>query len=75
MTDFTSNTPMVQRGRKAAEKREYSAYFALIFLTALPLALIVWALTALRQFRLPQTGPIKSAWAQAGIITPIIFSK
>ena len=77
MSDFTaSETPQFDThdARRAAERREYSAYFGLIFLAALPLALLAWALSAARHFRLPETGPIKSAPSQARIITPMIFS-
>ena len=75
MTDFTTDTPMeAPRSRTAAHKREYIAYFAVIFLATLPLACLTWALTATRQMRMPEKGPIRAAWSQANIITPIIFS-
>ena len=73
MTDFTTDSPLI-RSRTAPPKREYYAYFALIFLATLPLALLTWALSAARQFRLPEKGPLASAWSQARIITPHIFS-
>jgi len=73
MTDFTSDTPMT-RSRTAPPKREYYAYFALIFAATLPLAFLTWGLTALRQMALPEKGPIAKAWTQARIITPHIFS-
>ena len=63
-----------QRRRMAAERREYAAYFALIFAATLPLALVVWALTALRHLRLPERGPVARAVAQTRVITPMIFS-
>ncbi|MGR3542155.1 MAG: cytochrome PufQ [Hasllibacter sp.] len=63
-----------QRRRANAERREYAAYFALIFAATLPLALVVWALTALRHLRLPERGPVARAWSQARVITPMIFS-
>jgi PufQ cytochrome subunit. len=76
MTDFTSDTPVPAQGRHrvAAERREYIAYFALIFMATLPLALLTWALTAARHFRLPEKDPISRAWTQARIITPHIFA-
>ena len=73
MTDFTTDAPML-RTRTAAPKREYYAYFALIFMATLPLALLTWALKTLRRMELPEKGPIASAWSQARIITPHIFS-
>lgn len=73
MTDFTTDTPMV-RTRHAPPKREYYAYFAIIFVATLPLALLTWALKAARRFELPEKGPVASAWSQARIITPQIFS-
>ena len=73
MTDFTTDTPVL-RDRTAPPRREYIAYFALIFAATLPLALLTWALKAARRFELPEKGPIASAWSQARIITPHIFS-
>ena len=74
MTDFT-NTPMTQsRTRSAPPKREYYTYFAIIFVATLPLSILTWGLSAARQMSLPERGPVKSAWSQAQIITPRIFS-
>ena len=73
MTDFTTDAPLA-RPRMAPPKREYYAYFAIIFLAALPLAFLTWTLSAARQFQLPEKGPLAKAWTQARIITPHIFS-
>jgi hypothetical protein len=73
MTDFTTDAPMV-RTRTAPLKREYYAYFAIIFVATLPLAFLTWGLTAARRMELPQKGPIAKAWTQARIITPHIFN-
>lgn len=73
MTDFTTDAPLI-RHRSAPPRREYLAYFAIIFLATLPLALLTWALAAARQMRLPEKGPVGRAWSQARIITPHIFS-
>ena len=76
MTDFTNDIPVestVQRIRRGAPKREYYAYFAIIFLAALPLSFLTWVLAAGRQLSLPEKGPITRAWSQARIITPMIF--
>lgn len=75
MTDFTNNTHMEAKPRNAAAaKREYGAYFAIIFMACLPLALFTYILFSLRNFRLPEKDPVQSAWSQAGIITPMIFN-
>jgi len=73
MTDFTNNTQTETRGSNAA-KREYGAYFAIIFMACLPLALFTWILFTARNFRLPEKDPVQAAWSQAGIITPMIFN-
>lgn len=72
MTDFTTDAPIL-RARTAPPKREYYAYFGVIFLATLPLCLLTWALTATRRMELPDRGPIAKAWTQARIITPQIF--
>ncbi|MBM7070027.1 cytochrome PufQ [Actibacterium sp. 188UL27-1] len=75
MTDQTTDLMMPrERNRAAPLKREFYAYFTIIFLATLPLAILTWALTALRQFRLPAKGPIARAWSQARVITPMIFA-
>ena len=82
MTDITQAMPQpipMRQGsgygsRHAARMREYRAYFAVIFLCALPLALLAWALGAARRMEWPETGPIRSAWIQADVITPMILS-
>ena len=73
MTDFTNNTHVETRSTNAA-KREYGAYFAIIFMACLPLALFTWILFTARKFRLPEKDPVQAAWSQAGIITPMIFN-
>lgn len=73
MTDMTSHTPVEKHDRAAPPKREYMAYFTLIFLATLPLTFLTWTLSALRRMELPEKGPIAKAWSQARIITPHIF--
>ena len=63
-----------QKLRAAPPRREFYAYFAIIFLATLPLATLTWALLAARQLRLPERGPISRAWSQARVITPMIFT-
>lgn len=72
MSDHTSDAPMVRHARNS--KAEFRVYFAVIFLATLPLALLTWALSALKAGRLPEKGPVARAWSQARIITPMIFS-
>lgn len=60
--------------RAAPPRREFYAYFAIIFLATLPLAFLTWMLLAARQMRMPERGPIARAWSQARVITPMIFS-
>jgi len=71
MTDFTSSSPVT---RHKPPRTEFLIYFAIIFMATLPLATITWALAALRSMSLTDKGPIKRAWGQASIITPMIFS-
>ena len=79
MSDLTTDLP-VETTAEAAPKRkqdirtEFMVYFAIIFVATLPLAFLTWGLSALRRFELPAKGPVKSAWSQAQIITPRIFS-
>ncbi|MDB4187872.1 cytochrome PufQ [bacterium] len=74
MTDFTNDTSMPRKRSTTASQREYYAYFAIIFVATLPLAVLTWTLTTVRQMALPTHGPVKAAWSQAQIITPRIFS-
>lgn len=74
MTDFTHDTPTPPRRTSMVPKREYYAYFAVIFAATLPLSFLTWGLSAARRLELPERGPVKSAWSQAQIITPRIFS-
>lgn len=77
MTDFTTDLtgPDHRAGaHPAPPRREFVAYFAIIFLATLPLSLLTWILSAARTGRLPERDPLSSAWSQARIITPMIFS-
>lgn len=56
-----------------APRAEFAFYFALIFAATLPLACLTWALSFLKH-GFKTKGPIKRAWTQANIITPMIFS-
>ncbi len=78
MTDMTSDLAReatdAPKVRRAPPKREYYAYFGVIFAATLPLACVTWVLKAGRQMSLPEKDPISAAWSQARIITPMIFS-
>ena len=54
-------------------KAEFYVYFALIFVVAIPLAVVAWVWSAMRDQRLPVHGPLARAWREAGAITPAIF--
>lgn len=80
MTDQTSDDMLEAalstaslRSRKPP-RREFYAYFLIIFVATLPLAFVTWTLAAGRQMRVPEKDPISKAWSQARIITPMIFS-
>jgi len=72
MTDYTSNAPMERTAKPP--RTEFYVYFSIIFVAALPLATISWGLSSLRQREMSRKGPVKRAWSQARIITPMIFS-
>jgi len=75
MSDMTTDGHIApSRARTAPNKREYYVYFAVIFVATLPLSILTWTLSTARRLELPEKGPIKSAWSQANIITPRIFS-
>ena len=75
MTDQTTDmaAPPVARTHRPP-RAEFTVYFAIVFLAALPLACLTWALHAAKSGRLPERGPVARAWTQARLITPMIFS-
>ena len=56
-----------------APRVEFYVYFALIFLVAIPFALVAWVVQVVMERRLPVHGPLARAWREAGVITPTIF--
>jgi hypothetical protein len=76
MTDQTSDGPIVHadRGAHRRPRTEFLVYFGIIFIATLPLAVLTWALSAVKQGQLPEKGPVARAWSQARIITPMIFA-
>ncbi len=70
MTDITSTPP-----RRATRRGlEFHAYFALIFLIALPFSAVAWVLDIAARRTLNLPGPLARAWSEADRITPLIFS-
>jgi hypothetical protein len=56
-----------------APRTEFYLYFALIFMLAVPIAMLTWVKQLVVARRLPQHGPLARAWKDAGLITPEIF--
>lgn len=72
MTDFTSSDP---RPRHSAKRgTEFTVYFSIIFLLAIPFAMVGWVLEVFQKQTLMLHGPLARAWAEADRITPLIFS-
>jgi len=81
MSDMTSDmmeqAPAVEPPREHARRKngvEFTVYFAVIFVATLPLATLTWAMHAMKSRSFTDKGPMARAWAQATIITPMIFS-
>ena len=72
MTDMTDlRTPAPRRGTRP-QRGEYLFYFGLILLFAVPIALVLWTVSALRG-QVPDRGPLALALAQANDVAPKIF--
>ncbi len=71
MADVTSNAPRSQTRRRDAE---FTTYFVIIFLVALPFGTVDWVLDIARRRTLNLRGPLARAWAEADRITPLLFS-
>lgn len=52
---------------------EYTLYFTLILMVAVPFAIVAWINRLVRDRKLPECGPFARAWREAGEITPEIF--
>ncbi len=74
MSDHTSSSFDFDEPKKASPKAEFAVYFGIIFAAALPLACLTWALSIVKNGTSGGRGPVKRAWSQANIITPMIFS-
>jgi hypothetical protein len=54
-------------------RAEFYGYYALIFIVALPFAVLGWSARAVIARKLPAQNPISRAWGHARAITPSIF--
>ena len=70
--DQTHNAPQTPARRKG--RTEFAVYFAIIFVATIPLAMLTWAMQAIKTRSWTDKGPFARAWTQARIITPMIFS-
>jgi hypothetical protein len=52
---------------------EFYVYFAVIFLVAIPFAILGWVASLVMQGRMPDQNAISRAWSEAQAITPLIF--
>ncbi|MCC1492425.1 cytochrome PufQ [Cognatishimia sp. F0-27] len=71
MADFTSQEPRRHTTKRGAE---FTFYFSIIFLLAIPFAMVGWVLEVFQKQTLMLHGPLARAWAEADRITPLIFS-
>jgi hypothetical protein len=53
---------------------EFTIYFTIIFLLALPFCSVDWIRNVIRRRTLNLRGPLARAWVEADRITPTIFS-
>jgi len=61
--------------RRARRTPEFIFYFTILFLVAIPFAVVEWIRMSLRRRTLNLRGPLARAWCEADRITPIIFSR
>ena len=75
MSDHTVNSTIdaARAHGHRAPRAEFYAYFVVILMGALPIALLTWTASVLRHGRRPARGPFASAWFDAKAITPLIF--
>lgn len=71
MSDATSSAP---RSKSTRRSLEFTLYFSLIFVLAIPFATAFWLIDVFRKQTLMLHGPLARAWAEADRITPLIFS-
>ena len=73
MSDHTAGSSHGAHHAHRTPKAEFYLYFALIFVLAVPVAMITWIKHLVTERRLPVHGPLARAWKDAGTITPEIF--
>ena len=73
MADFTTNETR-HRGNHARRGAEFTFYFSILFLCAIPFATAAWMIDVFRKQTLNLQGPLARAWCEADRITPLIFS-
>ncbi len=54
-------------------RAEFYVYFAVIFLVAIPFAILGWVGAMVMQGHMPDQNAIARAWSEAQAITPLIF--
>jgi hypothetical protein len=72
MSDQTAGENAIPHAQRTP-KTEFYLYFALIFIVAIPIAVVNWVYRLIADRRLPAQGPMARAWREAGSITPAIF--
>lgn len=72
MTDYSVDIPKGRVHRRAG-RWEYAAYFAPVFVIALPFAVLGWLAAPVLRGSLPPQGPIAKARADARAVTAQIF--
>jgi hypothetical protein len=70
---YISHVQLKAAHHKRTPKAEYTTYFVLILILALPVQSLVWLASALRHMKLPAQGPLARALRDAEEITPSIF--
>ena len=70
---YVSHVQLKAAHHKRTPKAEYTTYFVLILIFALPVQCLVWLGSALRHMHLPAEGPLARALRDAEEITPSIF--
>ncbi len=74
MSDMTANSAPRTARNSRRRNAEFTTYFVLVFIAALPFAFFAWGRQVIRQRTLNLRGPLALAWAEADRITPLIFS-
>jgi|GEM_PF-716809 hypothetical protein len=75
MTVSRQHSKHMSFGRKhqRRSRTEYSFYFALIFLAALPICILQWVYALVTTTDRLNIGPVRRAWSEAQSVTPRIF--